>query len=75
MHEKKKTKEKVNQMIGSKEIFEKSPASTTRELQRKLDMIASPSESKQYYSSVTESSIPLAHREYEKILQQLEGEC
>lgn len=74
MHEKKKAKEKVNQMIGSKEIFEKSPASTTRDLQRKLDMIASPSESKQY-SSVTESSIPVAHREYEKILQQLEGEC
>jgi len=74
LHEKKKAKEKVNQMIGSKEIFEKSPASTTRDLQRKLDMIASPSESKQY-SSVTESSIPVAHREYEKILQQLEGEC
>ena len=74
MQDKKKAPEKINQLIGSKEIFEKSPASSVQDLQRKLDLVASPSESKQC-STITESSLPAAHREYEKILRQLESEC
>jgi hypothetical protein len=68
MQEKKKVPEKMTKLIGSKEIFEKSPASSVQDLQRKLDMVASPSDSKQC-SSVSDSSIPAAHREYEKILR------
>ena len=43
-------------------------------LQRKLDMVASPSDSK-HGSSPSASSIPPAHKEYEKYLRQLESEC
>jgi predicted RNase H-like nuclease (RuvC/YqgF family) len=37
----------------------------------------SPSDSKvsQSLDNISQSSIPLAHKEYEKILQQLEAEC
>jgi hypothetical protein len=68
MNENKKGLEKMTKVIGSKEIFEKSPASSVQDLQRKLDMVASPSDSKQC-SSVTGSSIPAAHKEYEKMLR------
>jgi hypothetical protein len=60
--------------VNSKEIFEKSPSSSVQDLQRKLELIASPSESK-VCSSITDSSIPAAHKEYEKVLRQLESEC
>jgi|688.fasta_scaffold93839_1 hypothetical protein len=58
-------------------LFEKSISSTFKDLQRKLDQINSPSDSK---SSASEqesntSIIPPAHREYEKMLRQLEAEC
>ena len=56
-----------------------SPSSTFKDLQRKLDQVQSPSESKVSDSHTTDqisqSSIPQAHREYEKILRQLEAEC
>jgi hypothetical protein len=68
LQDKKKAPEKMTKVIGSKEIFEKSPTSSVQDLQRKLDMVASPSDSKQC-SSVTESSIPRAHKEYEKMLR------
>ena len=63
-------------------LFEQSPSSTVKDLQRKLDQIQSPSDSKVSDSqdqsmtdNFTETSIPQAHREYEKILRQLEAEC
>ena len=60
-------------------MFEKSPSSTYKDLQRKLELIQSPSESKVSESQTddqgSQSSIPQAHREYEKILRQLEAEC
>jgi hypothetical protein len=47
-----------------------TPTSSILDLQRKLDEIGSPT------SCISEgTSIPVAHREYEKILRQLESEC
>lgn len=59
-------------------LFEKSISSTVKDLQRKLDQINSPSNSKSSESEPEESNtsvIPPAHREYEKMLRQLEAEC
>ena len=72
---------KQNQSVDKVAIglFEQSPSSTVQDLERKLQMIRSPSESKVSQSGVedteSESSIPPAHREYEKLLRQLEAEC
>lgn len=62
-----------------------SQNTSMRELASKLQGIESPSTSKdeeQYYTedpteqeSQSDASIPMAHREYEKILRQLEAEC
>jgi hypothetical protein len=52
--------------LGEK-LFEKSSSTTFRLLQKKLDQVPSPTDSKQC-SSESDSSIPLAHREYEKYL-------
>eukprot|EP00347_Sterkiella_histriomuscorum_P022329 403330866 len=51
-------------------IDDKTPTSSILDLQRKLDQISSPHS---YISSIL--SIPMAHREYEKALRQLELEC
>jgi len=40
------------------------------DLQKKLDQISSPTS-----SSSSQSSIPAAHKEYEKCLRMLENEC
>lgn len=54
-------------------LFEQSPSSTVKALQRKLDQVRSPSDSKvsgsQTEDDMSQSSIPQAHKEYEKILQ------
>lgn len=51
-------------------LFEQSPSSTVKDLQRKLDQVMSPSDSKvSQLDDNSQSSIPLAHKEYEKILQ------
>ena len=64
-------KQKVNDDLGNNipKIDARTPTSSIMNLQKKLDQISSPE------SSVSESSIPAAHKEYEKILRQLESEC
>ena len=64
-------KQKVNDDLGNNipKIDDRTPTSSIMNLQKKLDQISSPE------SSVSESSIPAAHKEYEKILRQLESEC
>ena len=64
-------KQKVNDDLGNNipKIDDRTPTSSIMDLQKKLDQISSPE------SSVSESSIPAAHKEYEKILRQLESEC
>ena len=53
----------------NKGLFEQSPSSTVKDLQRKLDQVMSPSDSKvSQLDDNSQSSIPLAHKEYEKIL-------
>ena len=59
-------------------MFENSQTSTIKVMQEKLDQVCSPFESKSASQSQTEesfSSIPMAHREYEKNLRNLELEC
>ncbi|CDW75501.1 UNKNOWN [Stylonychia lemnae] len=50
-------------------IDDKTPTSSIIDLQKKLDQISSPT------SSSSNSSIPAAHKEYEKCLRALENEC
>ena len=70
-HKKHKIREKIEDAAGNliPKIDDKTPTSSILDLQKKLDLISSPA------SSVSESSIPAAHKEYEKILRQLESEC
>lgn len=71
-NQKPKNKNKKLKDIGNEiiKIDDKTPTSSIMELQRKLDEISSPMS-----CSASESSIPGAHKEYEKILRQLESEC
>ena len=58
-------------------IDDRSPSSSIIDLQQKLDQISSPNSlvSSSSSSLGSASSIPHAHREYEKALRQLEQEC
>ena len=73
---KKDNNQDKNKQLG---LFEQSPSSSVKDLQRKLDQVVSPSDSKVSESQTgdeqSQSSIPQAHKEYEKILRQLEAEC
>ena len=51
----------------------RTPTSSIMELQRKLEEVSSPTTEGEL-SSVT-GSIPVAHKEYERALRQLENEC
>ena len=66
---KKKPGDKKDEINHIPKIDDKTPTSSILDLQRKLDQISSP------ISSSSSSSIPAAHKEYEKILRQLETEC
>lgn len=56
-------------------LFERSPSSTAKALQRKLDQVRSPSDSENSDEESVGSVIPPAHKEYENMLRQLEAEC
>lgn len=58
-------------------IDDRSPSSSIIDLQQKLDQISSPNSVASSSSSELQSasSIPHAHREYERALRQLEQEC
>jgi hypothetical protein len=58
-------------------LFDPSPSSTVKELQRKLDEVVAPSDSENDAEDSDShcSPIPPAHHEYEKMLRQLEAEC
>ena len=67
--------------VSTTNLSKVSLTTSVVQLHNKLKMVPSPSTSKDEYFSEDESqsrseaSIPMAHREYEKILRQLEAEC
>ncbi len=68
-------KNKKKRVIDAK-INSKTVSSSIRDLQKKLELISSPvSHDDGASESHSEVSIPAAHKEYEKILRQLEAEC